>query len=113
MAITEGLKDFDTYLAVVATVEDALSQSGADGVLQVATFHPDYRFASSTGEGSPGDFTNRSPYPVLHLLREDDVSEAVDRHPDPEGIPAANVARLEAMGHEAVAEMWRRWSEPA
>ncbi|MDP6945658.1 MAG: DUF1415 domain-containing protein [Myxococcota bacterium] len=124
VAITRGLEDFETYLDVVATVEQALSEGGADGLLQVATFHPDYRFAPSEAEASPvpstregggppslGDYTNRAPYPVLHLLREVDVSDAVDRHPDPGGIPAANIARLEAMGLDRVRELWRRWSE--
>ncbi len=56
-------------------------------------------------------FTNRAPYPVLHLLREDDVSDAIDRHPDPGGIPAANIARLEALGAQGVRDLWSRWSE--
>ena len=98
VAITEGLDDFETYLAVVATVEDALGQSGGDGLLQVATFHPRYRFAGSFGPARPADITNRAPYPVLHLLREDDVSEAVDRHPDPGGIPAGEIPRGEFLG---------------
>ena len=109
VAITDGLEDFETYLDVVATVEAAIEESGAEGFVQVATFHPDYRFAETDPE-DVSQFTNRSPYPVLHLLREADVSEAVDRHPNPAGIPETNIARLEAMGQNAVRELWAIWS---
>lgn len=107
VAITKGLEDFGLFLDVVATAEDALTEAGAEGVLQIASFHPDYRFGHGT---AVSHFTNRAPFPVLHLLREADVSEAVDRHPDPGQIPADNVARLEAMGLDAVTDLWRRWS---
>ena len=109
VVITEGLEDFETYLDVVATVEDALGEVGADGILQVASFHPDYRFEGEASD-STSHFTNRAPYPILHLLREEDVSEAIDRHPDPGGIPAANIAKLEEMGDAQVRQLWRRWS---
>lgn len=109
VAISEGLEDFDTYLDVVATLEEALAEAGAQGTLQVASFHPDYRFEGEALDGV-SHFTNRAPYPLLHLLREDDVSEAVDRHPDPEGIPQANIQRLEAMGITQVRQLWRCWS---
>ena len=109
VAITAGLEEFETYLDVVATIEAALSEGGAEGYLQVATFHPDYRFAGDP-PAALSHFTNRAPYPVLHLLREADVTEALDRHPDPGGIPGANIARLDAMGEQAVRDLWRRWS---
>jgi len=109
VAITQGLEDFGLFLDVVTTAEEALQEAGAEGVLQIATFHPDYRFADAPPE-AVSHFTNRAPFPVLHLLREADVTEAVDHHPDPGGIPAANIARLEGMGLSAVRELWRRWS---
>ena len=109
VVVTEGLEVFETYLDVVATVEEALGEVGAGGILQVASFHPDYRFEGED-EDSVSHFTNRAPFPILHLLREEDVSEALDRHPDPGGIPAANTARLEAMGSARVQELWRCWS---
>ncbi len=112
VAITAGLEDFATFLDVVATVAEALAQGGAAGLLQVATFHPDYVFAGEDPDAL-GVYTNRAPCPVLHLLREEDVSEAIDRHPDPVGIPTANIARLEAMGPDAVRELWQRWSGSA
>ena len=77
--------------------------------MQVASFHPRYRFEGEDPEGV-SHFTNRAPYPLVHLLREDDVSEAISRHPDPEGIPGANIDTLNTMGLARVQELWRRWS---
>jgi hypothetical protein len=56
----------------------------------VASFHPDYRFADAPAD-DPANFTNRSVYPMLHLLREDSLEKAIEAHPDAEGIPARNV----------------------
>ncbi len=104
------LSDFETFLDAAATLEDILSEAGADGHLQVATFHPDYRF-DGEAPGALSHYTNRSPVPVLHLLLEIDVSEAVDTHPDVEQVPAENVARLNALGAEALRAIWARFSE--
>lgn len=105
-------QDFETFLDIAATLEDILEQAGAEGHLQVATFHPDYLF-----DGEPEDalshYTNRSPVPILHLLLESDVSEAVDSHPDIEQVPLDNIARLNAMGLESLRKLWRTFSEKA
>ena len=62
-----------------------------EGVYQVASFHPDYRFADAPDD-DPANFTNRSVYPMLHLLREESLEKAIDGHSDPEGLPDKNVA---------------------
>lgn len=102
-----GLSEFDQFLEAAARVRGALEVTGADELLQIATFHPDYRFEGAAPEAA-ANYTNRAPYPTLHLLRERDVARAVESHPDPEGIPDANIARLEEMG---IDEIRRRWSE--
>lgn len=88
---------------------DALIESlELDGVIQVASFHPDYRFAGV----APDDITNasnRSPCPMLHLLREDSVSRAVEAFPDPDAIIARNQATLRKLGHAG----WRSLMDPA
>lgn len=104
-------QSFEAFLDLVATVEAALSQAGADGLLQVATFHPDYRFEGAA-QSDPANFTNRAPHPIVHLLRESDVSQAVEGHPDPHGIPEANVARLRGLGRAALEARWSRWKPP-
>ncbi len=88
-----GLGELGTFLDLATELEGALSAAGADGVLQVATFHPDYVFAGSQ-PSDPANLTNRSPLPTLHLLREQDVSAAVDSHPDPAQIPRRNAEFL-------------------
>ncbi len=110
VAFTHTLASFEIFLDAAETVAFALVDAGAEGVLQVATFHPDYCFEGhATDELS--HLTNRAPLPILHLLREADVTEAVARHPDPAGIPAANIARLDALGRVALQALWRRWSD--
>ena len=88
-----GQDDFETFLDLCAQLEGALSAAGADGVLQVATFHPNYVFAGADPD-DPANGTNRSPYPTAHLLREADISNAVASHPDPGAIPARNMDLL-------------------
>jgi hypothetical protein len=82
---------------------DALVELDLDGVLQVASFHPRYQFAG-TDEDAVENFTNRSPWPTLHLLREDSVSRAVAAYPDPDVIVERNVETLQTLG----AEGWRK-----
>ncbi len=108
---TAALADFDEFLGAVGAVQETLSEAGADGILQVASFHPRFRFDGS-GEDDIGNFTNRSPVPVIHLLREDDVSRAIDSHTDIEGVPAANVARLDELGIDLIRKLWSQWSLP-
>lgn len=96
IAIPKMLADFADYNDFLDDVDALLDQYEWSGEYQVASFHPDYQFAG-TLPTEAGNYTNRSPVPILHLLREDSVEAAVDSHPDPEGIPEANVARLEAM----------------
>ena len=69
-----------------------------DGVLQVASFHPDYRFADSLPDDIE-NHSNRSPFPTLHLLREDSIDRAVDAYPDPDAIVERNYATLRRLGH--------------
>jgi hypothetical protein len=87
---------------------DALVESlGLEGVLQVASFHPGYQFAG-THPDDAGNRTNRSPYPTLHLLREDSVARAVAAFPDPDAIVSRNIETLERLGDAG----WARLCEP-
>ncbi len=89
------LGDFDDYLAFIDHTTVQLREHGLEGIFQIAGFHPLYQFAD-TSKADPANATNRSPYPMLHILREASVSRAVDSHPDPEGIWRRNVAHLRA-----------------
>jgi hypothetical protein len=82
---------FATYLKLIKNAEKLLYKSGLEGVYQIATFHPHYLFAGSTLK-DPANYTNRSPYPMLQLLREESVSHAVETYPDTHKIPIKNTA---------------------
>lgn len=87
------LADFPDYNDFLDTAEGALGELGLEGVLQIASFHPQYQFAGT----EPGDVTNRtnrSPYPMLHLLREASVTKAVAGYPDADKIPERNIATM-------------------
>ncbi len=83
-------KQFDDYLDLVSLVENLLKQQGYEGIYQVAGFHPEYCFAGSP-EDDAANYTNRSPYPMLHLLREESIEQALSIYPHPEQIPERNI----------------------
>ena len=97
------LGDFLDYNDFLDLADALVGELGLEGVLQVASFHPGYRFADA-GPDDIGNFTNRSPYPTLHLLREDSVTRAVEAYPDPDVIVERNLDTLERLGHDG----WRR-----
>jgi uncharacterized protein len=98
------LTDFFEYNFFLGEAERALQALDLVGTLQVASFHPDYRFARTRPEAMR-NYTNRSPYPMLHLLREDSVTRAVEAFPDPALIYEKNEATLDALGPEGLARV--------
>lgn len=97
------LQDFLDYNDFLDEADALVEQLGLDGVLQVASFHPEYQFAGTVPDDIT-NFSNRSPWPTLHLLREDSVSRAVDAFPDPDAIVERNQDTLRALGHAG----WQR-----
>ena len=93
------LNDFEDYNEFLDVADAALEDMGLDGELQVASFHPDYQFAD-TARNDIGNYTNRSPYPTLHLLREDSVERAVEAFPEAEAIFEKNIETMEKLGHD-------------
>jgi hypothetical protein len=102
--VSEGLEDFSHYLALFHVAEAAIPQAGLEGILQLASFHPDYCFEGADEE-DPANYTNRSPYPMFHLIREAPLARALEKYPDPEAVPERNIALLRELGLE---EMRRR-----
>jgi hypothetical protein len=90
LIFSNAFKEFEDYLDMVSVAEELLKQKGYEGVYQVASFHPLYRFGSSV-ENDAADYTNRSIYPMLHLLRESSVEKAVANYENSEKIPERNV----------------------
>lgn len=101
LIIPYTLGDFADYNDFLDLADAALRASGLEGVLQIASFHPGYCFADSE-PAALANYTNRSPYPLLHLLREDEVERAVALHPDTERIPRDNIRHLEELGLEQI-----------
>ena len=98
----EILQDFDQYNQFLSVADQLLHHMALDGVYQVASFHPAYQFAG-TNPNDAQNYTNRSPYPVLHILREENVTQAVDRTPGIERIPLRNIELMNHMGKDQLA----------
>jgi hypothetical protein len=95
------LQDFEEYNDFLAVADGLLEALGLEGELQIASFHPQYRFVDTVADDI-GNATNRSPYPTLHLLREESIARAVEAFGDTSSIPTTNIATLEALGHEGL-----------
>jgi hypothetical protein len=93
------LTDFADYNEFLDVADAALEDMQLDGELQVASFHPQYQFAD-TDVNDIGNYTNRAPYPILHLLREDSIERAVAAFPQAAGIFEKNIATMEQLGHD-------------
>ncbi|AZN38043.1 DUF1415 domain-containing protein [Iodobacter ciconiae] len=99
------LGDFLAYNDFLEIADSVLEELNLNGIFQIASFHPQYQF-----EGSKPDdidnYTNRSPYPTLHLLREDSIDKAVEAFPDADVIVDRNIATLRSMGHAGWKKLW-------
>jgi hypothetical protein len=93
------LTDFEDYNEFLDVADAALEELELDGELQVASFHPDYQFAD-THQNDIDNYTNRSPYPTLHLLREESVERAVEAFPEAADIFEKNIDTLRTLGHD-------------
>jgi hypothetical protein len=112
LILTGALADFADYNDFLGPAEAALAAGGHEGVLQIASFHPRYRFAGSADDDL-GNATNRSPWPLLHLLREASVDRAVAAFPEAEAIYERNIATLEALGAAGWAALQARCRQDA
>ena len=97
------LVDFPDYNDFLDIADATIEELGFTGTIQVASFHPQYRFADTQPDAIE-NFSNRSPYPMLHLLREESVERAIAAFPDVARIPERNIETLRSIGHDG----WRR-----
>jgi hypothetical protein len=100
------LGDFIEYNDFLEACDAIVRDLGLEGEIQVASFHPRYQFADTSADDIE-NHTNRSPYPTLHLLREESVERALATVRDPAAIYEANIRRLRELGHEGWAALWR------
>jgi hypothetical protein len=100
--VLEDFLDFNDFLDDADAAIDALK---LEGVLQVASFHPEFQFAD-TAPDDIENYTNRSPYPILHLLRESSIERAVDAVADPDAIYERNIETLRGLGQAGWNALW-------
>jgi hypothetical protein len=102
--IPYAFQSFDDFLDLVDLANDLLFDQGLEGIYQLANFHPDYCFAGEPLR-DPANYTNRSPYPCLHIIRESSMEYALENHPDPDGIPQRNIKFCRKKGGEFFANL--------
>lgn len=101
---SEAYQDFDDFLDMLALAEDVLIEQGYEGIYQLASFHPDYCFADADIQ-DPANYTNRSPYPMLHLIREASIEQVLENYPDPEQIPERNMRITRELGERYLQQL--------
>jgi len=99
LILPDDFGDFNKYLELTELADEFLADLGKEGIYQVASFHPLYIFAGSTS-ADPANYTNRSLYPMLHILREASLTTALTEFPHPEKIPQNNIAFAKKKGLE-------------
>ncbi len=95
IVLPKAFPDFNDFNSLLFVLNNVLELEGFEGVFQIASFHPAYQFAG-TDVTDVENYTNRAPYPILHLLREDSLTQALEQHPDPDGIPDNNITKLQS-----------------
>ena len=99
------MSDFLDYHFFLAEAEALIRNNGYDGVFQIASLHPQYEFAGSEPD-DVANYTNRAPYPILHLLRESSIDRAVAAFPDAADIFERNIETMEKLGHDGWRKLW-------
>ncbi|MHB1401167.1 MAG: DUF1415 domain-containing protein [Thiobacillus sp.] len=99
------LPDFSGFNDFLQLAEAAVGENELEGVIQLASFHPHFQF-EGTAPDDMGNFTNRAPFPALHLLREASIERAVATFPEAETIYERNIETLEALGHAGWDALW-------
>ena len=99
-----GLESFFDYLDFLSLAEEAILQLGYEGIYQLASFHPDYCF-EDLNQNDVANYTNRSPFPILHILRESSIEKAIAHYENPESIPKNNIENARTKGCETFKEI--------
>jgi uncharacterized protein len=103
----QGFADFNDYLTLVDYANELLTSMGLAGNLQLASFHPDYCF-SGVPQAAAENYTNRSPFPILHIIREQSIERVLATYAEPEQIPVRNIALAERKGREFFEQILRQ-----
>lgn len=104
LIMSEACSDFEAFLDLVYLSNHLLQMSHYEGVYQLAHFHPDYCFEGDD-EGDASNYSNRSPFPTLHIIRESSMERAIAAHPDVDSIPDRNIEFLNKKGRPFFADL--------
>ncbi|MBL4638848.1 MAG: DUF1415 domain-containing protein [Proteobacteria bacterium] len=106
------LQNFYDYNDFLDVADGLLIELNLEGIYQIASFHPDYQFAE-TDYDDVENFTNRSPYPLLHIIREQSLELAIAGHPNADGIPERNITLLKEMGKDKMQTLFKSYFNAA
>jgi len=109
LILPKALSEFEGFNSFLGFADSLLQEMSFEGVFQLASFHPAYQFAD-TQVGDAENFTNRSPYPILHILRESSLESAIKQHPDTDLIPRDNINLMNSLGSEHMSRLLRACS---
>ena len=110
--VTQALSDFDEYLDWLFLCEDLLEQSGLEGEIQLASFHPHYEFEGEDADAMT-NYSNRSPFPMIHFIRENHISEALKTVTKPEAIPERNKRHMQRLGRDGLLQLMPELADSA
>jgi hypothetical protein len=102
--INQQLSDFEVFNQTLDFIDDMLEQYGWSGTFQVASFHPQYQFADTKIDDRE-NWTNRSPYPIFHILRESSLELAIESFPSIDDLPQENIKRMNALSSDVFAKV--------
>jgi len=105
IAVPNIFQDFIDYNDFLYSADELLIKHGYEGVFQIASFHPQYQF-SDTEPTAAENFTNRAPYPLFHIIREESLSEAIDLFPGVEQIPNRNIVKMNALSNQKLKNLF-------
>ena len=100
------LQDFRDYNRFLGYADSLLVEMGLEGIYQIASFHPDYRFDGTESDDAE-NYTNRSPFPILHLIRETSLERAIADYPEVDQIPVRNIALMNDLGRNKLQALLR------
>ncbi|MCK4834353.1 MAG: DUF1415 domain-containing protein [Gammaproteobacteria bacterium] len=103
----DAYQGFDNYLDMLDLANQLLEELNYIGSYQIASFHPDYRFEGST-EDDASNFSNRSPFPMLHLIRENRLEKAIANYPNVDQVPENNIKKLRDIGYQEMQDKLKK-----
>jgi len=109
---SQSFKDFNQYLDLVDYANGLLIEQGFEGEFQLASFHPEYCFADADFDDA-ANFTNRSPYPMLHLIREQSMAKVLATYKNPQAIPDNNITLARAKGSDYFKQVLMQIKHPS